>query len=56
MTSKLDAIKGVGPKTRRALLEAFGSVEGIRQATDDALVAAGARRDQLAALRAALGN
>ncbi len=31
--SQLDSIPGVGPKKRRALIEAFGSVEGVRQAS-----------------------
>jgi excinuclease ABC subunit C len=37
--SELDAIPGVGPRTRQRLLEHFGSVRGIRQATPDALTA-----------------
>ena len=35
--SELDAIPGVGPRTRQRLLEHFGSVRGIRQASPDAL-------------------
>jgi excinuclease ABC subunit C len=35
--SELDAIPGVGPRTRQRLLEHFGSVRGIRQADPDAL-------------------
>jgi excinuclease ABC subunit C len=38
-TSELDAIPGVGPRTRQRLLEHFGSVRGIRQASPDALTA-----------------
>jgi excinuclease ABC subunit C len=38
-TSELDAIPGVGPRTRQRLLEHFGSVRGIKQATPDALTA-----------------
>ena len=38
-TSELDAIPGVGPRTRQRLLEHFGSVRGIRQAGPDALTA-----------------
>ena len=38
-TSELDAIAGVGPRTRQRLLQHFGSVRGIQQATRDALVA-----------------
>jgi excinuclease ABC subunit C len=37
--SELDAISGVGPRTRQRLLEHFGSVRGIRQASPDALTA-----------------
>jgi excinuclease ABC subunit C len=37
--SELDAIPGVGPRTRQRLLEHFGSVRGIRQAKQDALTA-----------------
>ncbi len=37
--SELDAIPGVGPRTRQRLLEHFGSVRAIRQATPDALTA-----------------
>ena len=37
--SELDAIPGVGPRTRQRLLEHFGSVRGIKQATPDALTA-----------------
>jgi excinuclease ABC subunit C len=37
--SELDAIPGVGPRTRQRLLEHFGSLRGIRQAGPDALTA-----------------
>jgi excinuclease ABC subunit C len=37
--SELDAIEGVGPRTRQRLLEHFGSVRGIKQASPDALTA-----------------
>ena len=37
MASQLDAIPGVGPTRRRKLLIQFGSVEGIRNASVDAL-------------------
>jgi len=37
--SELLAIPGVGPRTRQRLLEHFGSVRGVRQATPDALTA-----------------
>jgi len=35
----LDAIPGVGPRTRQRLVQHFGSVKGIRQANRDALTA-----------------
>ena len=52
MASELDAVPGVGPKTRVALLNALGSVEKIRQASDQEILAVpGVGRRQLAALR-----
>ena len=38
ITSELEAVPGIGPKRRRALLQHFGSLEAIRQATVDELV------------------
>jgi len=38
ITSKLDEVHGVGPKTRRALLRKFGSLKRIGEATTDDLV------------------
>ncbi|MCX8125603.1 MAG: excinuclease ABC subunit UvrC [Dehalococcoidia bacterium] len=37
VTSLLDAIPGIGPKRRKALLRRFGSIDGIRTATVDEL-------------------
>jgi excinuclease ABC subunit C len=37
--TELDAIPGVGPRTRQRLVQHFGSVRGIKQATHDALTA-----------------
>lgn len=50
--SELDTIKGIGEKSRRALLGAFGSVPAIREASDEAILAVpGVTRRQLTALR-----
>jgi excinuclease ABC subunit C len=38
-SSELLDIPGVGPRTRQRLLEHFGSIRGVRQATPDALTA-----------------
>lgn len=55
LQSGLDDIPGVGPKTKIALLKHFGSIDAIRGATDEALLAvAGVRASHVAALRAAL--
>jgi excinuclease ABC subunit C len=35
MQSALDAIRGVGPKRKKALLRKFGSLKAVRQATVD---------------------
>jgi len=37
--SRLDNVSGIGPKRKKALIKAFGSVRGITQATDDELLA-----------------
>src|SRR5262249_50903480 len=39
MASQLDAIPGIGPSRRRALLSRFGSLAGIREASVDELAA-----------------
>ena len=38
LRSEIDAIAGVGPRRRKALLAAFGSVAGVRRATREELV------------------
>jgi excinuclease ABC subunit C len=38
-SSELDAVAGVGPRRRKALLTAFGSLAGVRRATREELVA-----------------
>lgn len=56
LTSRLDEIRGIGPKTRTALLRALGSVEGIQRASDEEILAvAGVTQKQLSALRDSLG-
>lgn len=52
--SKLDRIIGVGEITRTKLLKEFGSVDGIAQATDAALHAAGLAEETIVKLRSAL--
>ncbi len=37
LTSELDAIPGIGPRRRRALLAAFGSLAGVRRASREQL-------------------
>jgi excinuclease ABC subunit C len=37
LASQLDAIPGIGPARRRQLLKRFGSLEGIREASEDDL-------------------
>ncbi len=37
--SELDAIEGVGPRTRQRLIEHFGSIRNIKLAGEDALTA-----------------
>lgn len=51
--SELDRVKGIGAKTRKALLETLGSVQAVREASDEAILAVpGVTRKQLGALRA----
>ncbi len=37
LASRLDIIPGIGPNRRRALLQKFGSIDGIRDATPEAI-------------------
>lgn len=53
LRSELDDIPGVGPVTRRSLLRTLGSLEAIRKASDEALLAVpGVNQRILRALRA----
>ncbi|HEX7669503.1 MAG TPA: helix-hairpin-helix domain-containing protein, partial [Polyangiaceae bacterium] len=55
--SRLDDVPGIGPKTRTALLTALGSVDGIRRAPDDAVLAVkGVSHKTLEVLRKHLGR
>ncbi len=40
LTSRLDALAGIGPRRRKLLLTTFGSVDGVRKATVEELQAA----------------
>jgi excinuclease ABC subunit C len=52
IASELDQVRGVGPKTKRALLIALGSVAAIRAASDEQILAVpGVSKRQLEALR-----
>jgi len=54
--STLEDVPGIGPGRRRALLRRFGSVSGVRSATDEELLAVrGVSPTLVAALRAHLG-
>jgi excinuclease ABC subunit C len=55
--SQLDEVPGVGPTRKKALLRAFGSVKGLRQATVDELAAIpGMTRTTAEAVLRALGT
>lgn len=56
LASDLDAIPGVGHKTRARLLKQLGSLKGVRAASEAELLAAGASRAQARAIRAHLGT
>jgi excinuclease ABC subunit C len=52
LASELDAIRGIGPKTRRALLTALGSVERVLGASDEELLSVpGVTRRHVEAVR-----
>jgi excinuclease ABC subunit C len=53
--SELDAIPGLGPKRRTALLRAFGSASGVRDAGEEELRAAGMPENVVAAILAWAG-
>ena len=50
VASQLDAVPGIGPARRKALLKEFGSLKGIRAATEDELAAVPGIGPELAAV------
>lgn len=56
LRSELDAVPGIGPKTRSKLLRSLGSVAAVLSATEQELVAAGATKRQARAIKEALGD
>lgn len=52
LKSGLDAIAGIGPRTRTRLLKAMGSLQAIEQASVEAMVEAGATRRQAQTIHA----
>ena len=54
--SELDEIAGLGPKRRTALLRAFGSASGVREAGEEELRAAGMPENVVSAIRAWAGE
>lgn len=52
LTSELDEIPGIGPKTRVALLKTLGSMSAVRSASDEAILGVpGVSKKHLSALR-----
>ena len=49
--SELEAVPGIGPKTRRRLLGTLGSMRAVQLADEEMLVRAGATRSQAKAIR-----
>lgn len=54
LTSRLDSIKGIGPKTRSKLLREFGSLKKIKEASIDDLRKAGLTLPQAQAVKLSL--
>lgn len=54
LTSGLDSVKGIGPKTRTKLLSTLGSLDAVIRSTEAELIAAGATKRQAAAIRTQL--
>ncbi len=57
IASTLDSVKGIGPRRKKELITRFGSVKGVREATDaDLLAVPGMNAQIVAALREGLGG
>lgn len=56
LRSDLDAVPGVGPKTRQKLLRELGSLKAVMEASEGDLVDAGATKKQAEAIRRTLGR
>ena len=53
--SALDDVEGIGPAKKKALLKAFGSIKGLKEATDEAILAVkGISKSNLEAIRKTL--
>ncbi len=50
LASRLEAITGIGPNRRKALLEKFGSIEGIRDASVEELMSITGISEEMARL------
>ena len=56
LRSELDAVPGVGPKTRGKLLRSLGSLREVMAASEEQLVEAGATKRQAQAIKETLGD
>jgi len=57
MKSELDSVPGIGPKTKAALLQHLGTIDGVKKASDETLLAVpGVAKKHVAALRAVFGS
>ena len=56
LRSELDAVPGIGPKTRSKLLRSLGSLTAVLSANEQELVDAGATRRQAEAIKRTLGD
>ena len=54
LTSELDSVPGIGPRTRSLLLSHFGSTQAVASASEAQIVAAGTTAKQAKAIKKAL--